>query len=420
MGGAAGHMRHPFDLERVQSGDDFLKLFDDIKLYLKSPTQTTNVKIDGINVSFKLVGNQFAVDRGSLKEIDISGITIDRIEERFPEGHGMRNAITKLLTIFNEAYPLIVRELNALGLTRFPHFFLNTEYVEGAINATGYQSDFIAIHGVNAYYEKYKKISKKLGGGQQLVRPGMTRPEGDTRTKSVEVSYDKRALANLISKVAPIAEQYGFKLYGPVPAKTKEGTEINYTVSLNTPFEVNITDEYSDSLGQFEHLQGRPLLEWVNEIEELPARYMGTDYDTKYETTDGKKINPFHKNTYLRILSKSEPVDSFIKAEHVRQVVNGAVLMHATRLLGSDILKTLTSEAMGDLIGVDVKHEGIVLRHPQFSQHPFKITGEFIVAGMGGAIAQKMGNETLSEDKIRKMVRESITKIYLNMLPRYR
>ncbi len=61
-----------------------------------------SVKIDGVNVSFKLVngpaGKEFAVDRGSLKPIDIQGITYDRIEERFPEGHGMRDAIATLLT----------------------------------------------------------------------------------------------------------------------------------------------------------------------------------------------------------------------------------------------------------------------------------------------------------------------------------
>ena len=414
MGGAAGHMRHPFDLERVQSGNDFLKLFDDIKLYLKTPEQSVNVKIDGINVSFKLVKNEFAVDRGSLKEIDVSGITADRIAERFPEGHGMRGAIDKLLTIFNEAYPHITHELNALGLTQNPHFFLNTEYVTGAINATSYQGDFIAIHGVNAYYEKYKKIAKSKGGGQILIRSGMPRSENlPTAVKSAEVPYPADAMSSLIRKVSPIADKHGFKLYGPVPAEPKQGSEIDYTGSLNTPFEVNVTDEYSDNLGQFEHLQGRPIKDWLSEIETLPARYMGSDYDIKYKTTAGNSINPFHKNTYLRILSKQEPVDSFIEPENVRQVINGAVLMHATRLLGNDILRTLTSEAMGDLIGKDVKHEGVVLRHPQFSQHPFKITGEFIVAGMEGAIAQKMGNETvqITESRLKVMIAETIRKL---------
>ena len=64
-GGAGGHMMHPYDLPRVTSGVTFLSLMNDVKSYLENPEQTSNVKIDGINTSFKLVGGEFAVDRGS-------------------------------------------------------------------------------------------------------------------------------------------------------------------------------------------------------------------------------------------------------------------------------------------------------------------------------------------------------------------
>ena len=109
MGGAAGHMAHPFDLPRVKNGDDLFEFFEDAVEYLSNNSGA--VKIDGVNVSFKLIdgrnGKEFAVDRGSLKPIDIEGITFNRIGERFPEGHGMREAISVLLGIFNEALPNI-------------------------------------------------------------------------------------------------------------------------------------------------------------------------------------------------------------------------------------------------------------------------------------------------------------------------
>ena len=70
-GGAGGHMMHPYDLPRVTSGVTFLSLMNDVKSYLENPDQASNVKIDGINTSFKLVGGEFAVDRGSGKEIDV-------------------------------------------------------------------------------------------------------------------------------------------------------------------------------------------------------------------------------------------------------------------------------------------------------------------------------------------------------------
>ena len=116
MGGAAGHMRHPFDLQRVQSGDDLIQIFEDLKSYVQIAAQDVNVKIDGVNVSFKFTGNEFAVDRGSNKPIDVEGVTLERLPERFGPGHGMIPAITNLLTILNNALPDISQEINALGL----------------------------------------------------------------------------------------------------------------------------------------------------------------------------------------------------------------------------------------------------------------------------------------------------------------
>jgi hypothetical protein len=46
--------------------------------------------------------------------------------------------------------------------------------------------------------------------------------------------------------------------------------------------------------------------------------------------------------------------------------------------LGDEILKNTTSE-IGDLD----KHEGIVVRDSSISNNPFKITGSFIIKGLG-------------------------------------
>ena len=53
MGGAAGHMAHPFDLPAVRNGKDLIKFFDEASEYLAD--NESSVKIDGVNVSFKLV-----------------------------------------------------------------------------------------------------------------------------------------------------------------------------------------------------------------------------------------------------------------------------------------------------------------------------------------------------------------------------
>ena len=283
MGGAAGHMRHPYDLQRVQSGDDLIRLFEDLKSYAQMAAQDINVKIDGINVSFKLVGDEFAVDRGSTKPIDVQGVTLARIGERFGEGHGMVPAITNLLTILNNALPSIRQEINTLGLQSNAHFFLNTEYVLGTTNATSYNNNFIAIHGVNAFYAKYKKPTKAILKKNPQAQPVLLRPGlAGGGKNSVEISYDPKAMNSLIEKLKPFAAELGFDVYGPVPTAIKSGTNIDYSKALSTPFSINVTDEYSDSYSQFEHLQGRPIQSWLSEISEKPASYIAPTYDKSY------------------------------------------------------------------------------------------------------------------------------------------
>ena len=91
-GGAGGHMRHPFDLDDVKTGEQLIEKFKQIGDEIKAGNRP-DTKIDGVNTSIKIVdtpeGKQFAMDRGSSKPIDVEGITVDRLPERFSAGHGM-------------------------------------------------------------------------------------------------------------------------------------------------------------------------------------------------------------------------------------------------------------------------------------------------------------------------------------------
>ena len=229
MGGAAGHMNHPFDLEWVDSGSDLLDFFNKAKTFIEEK-RGGSVKIDGVNVSFKVVetpeGHAFAVDRGSMKEIDISGITVDRFEERFPPGHGMRKFVAKLLTILNAAISDVAPELKALGMWDDPSMFLNTEYVEGTTNVTQYDENFLAIHGLNQFYERTAKSGPSKGN----IRPGAERPmiwdekkrkEVAIKDPSIEVSYDPTVMGSLIDKLKPYGDAHGFQIYGDVCSEMK-------------------------------------------------------------------------------------------------------------------------------------------------------------------------------------------------------
>jgi len=375
MGGAAGHMNHPFDLGWVNTGSDLLDFFNRAKTYIEKEG-AASVKIDGVNVSFKVVEDgavhQFAVDRGSMQEIDISGITIDRVDQRFPEGHGMRPAIKTLLTILNEALPSIKTELQALGMWDNPSMFLNTEYVEGTTNVTDYDENFLAIHGLNQFYEK----TAKSGASKGNVRPGAERPEG-VKTPSKEIPYDDKVMASLIKKLNKVSENYGFKVYGSVPASKM--ADVDYDPILSEPFTVRMSDdrEITKSLG-----------EWLSEAKN--PRYNSIKLHT------GKSIHPLHKELYKTILNGSVPVDKLVDEKDLSAAIYGAVFMHATRMLGNVVLRALTSP-MGDVMN----HEGVVLRDEKlFGPNPVKITGEFILGGMGSAFQTAAALDENEEDFI--------------------
>ena len=141
-GGAGGHMAHPFELRTINTGSDLKDFFFHAAAHLQSNPGAT--KIDGTNVSFKLVGQdtdqrQFAIDRGSLKEIDVNGVTIDRVSERFKptaqgEEHGMVRMCGMTLRILNSAIEEIQPELEALGMWDNPSIYINAEFVEGTTN----------------------------------------------------------------------------------------------------------------------------------------------------------------------------------------------------------------------------------------------------------------------------------------------
>ena len=171
-GGAGGHMRHPFDLDDVKTGDDLIKKFEQIASEIKGGN-LPDTKIDGVNTSIKVVdgpdGKEFAMDRGSSKPIDVEGITLTKLQDRFAEGHGMRDAGKTVLSIFNDALPTITPELRELGMFDDPSKFFNMEYVKGTTNVLAYDHDFLKIHGDNQFYNK--KDRKGV-----IVRPGLDRP----------------------------------------------------------------------------------------------------------------------------------------------------------------------------------------------------------------------------------------------------
>lgn len=362
-GGAAGHMAHPFDLPFVRSGKDLINLFEKVRMNLK--TTPAVVKIDGVNCSIKLVTNddgsmEFGLDRGSKNPLDVKGITIKDLTSRFPEGHGFIEVGKTVLEIFNKSLPTISGDLKKLGFLKNKNLILNTEYVAGSTNVIGYAENFLAIHGINESYEFKSPV------------------RGSISRKTREVAYNAEALEDLISKVNPIAEQYGFKIYSSVAATIK--TDIDYTPSLNTKLSIHYTPE---------HVVTKTLRAWLERC--------GNPIGTPIKLVSGKTVDAVSKNLYLSILNGT-PLTDIVEDGNKKQddaAVCGAVIYHATRLLGNAVLTSMTS-SIGDL----ENQEGIVIRDPKISPTPFKITGEFIVRGMA-SVFKKEDDEELEGSPIQ-------------------
>lgn len=374
MGGAAGHMDHPFDLGSVNTGSDLLDFFLKAEKFLEKKG-AGSVKIDGVNVSFKVVEiegvHQFAVDRGSMKEIDISGITVGRVDQRFPEGHGMRPAIRTLLMILNKSISDVKKELVELGMWDDPSMFLNTEYVAGTTNVTKYDENFLAIHGLNQFYER----TAKSGASKGNTRPGAERPP-DVKAPSKEISYNPKVMQNLVKKLNEVATKYGFQVYGSVP--TEKANDIDYSETLKRPFTVKISDDREIT---------KSLEEWLSEANNPRYKII--------KLKNGKTTHPLHKELYKAILDAKTPIVDLIEDNDAEAAIYGAIFMHATRLLGNDVLNGLTSP-MGDV----VNHEGVVLRDDKlFGTKPVKITGEFILGGMGSAFQADTSINEEDEDE---------------------
>ena len=144
-------MAHPFNLPNVNSGKDLKDIFNKAADSLQK--DPGSVKIDGVNSSIRLVDidgeKQFVMDRGSKKELDVRGITKDDLLNRFGDGHGMVKIGGEVLDMFNKALPSIKGDLEKLGAYDDPNILFNMEFVSGKTNVQDYDSNFIAIHGLN-------------------------------------------------------------------------------------------------------------------------------------------------------------------------------------------------------------------------------------------------------------------------------
>ena len=325
-GGAGGHMAHPFDF--VDTG---AKLVDVFAKAIKSLKQGAgSVKIDGINASIRMVNGQFVMDRGSAKPLDIKGMRPEDLQTRFGAGHGFVNIGARVINIFDAAISSTQTELKTLGLLDNPNILFNVEYVEGQTNVLGYGEigNFLAIHGL-------KEIKPKTFGKDGSVKS----------REAVEIPYDKTAMQSYINKLNVVAMKSGFKVLGSVDTTFK--SKPNLASVLTQSVTLYPTGEAVT----------KSLKDWLK----------GLKFTTPLIT----------REQFLKAVD-SKNISQDLPNIDLNKIITDTIVYLTTIKLGDEILKNATSE-IGDLD----KHEGIVVRDSSISNGPFKITGSFIIKGLG-------------------------------------
>tara|TARA_R100000008_G_scaffold73283_2_gene51695 strand:+ start:6798 stop:9146 length:2349 start_codon:yes stop_codon:yes gene_type:complete len=372
MGGAGGHMWHPFDCPDVNSGQDLIDFFQNSIEWAK--TNKPALKIDGVNLSFRVkenpsmpTGYEFVVDRGSMKDLDVQGVTADNADQRFvtKDGspHGMVDATRILLPIFNDALPDILDELEQLKMLEdigpYSRYF-NTEFVLKKINVKEYAFDFIALHSVNDFV-----------------------PKGARSRQGVEVQYEQALLDRIRDKVKPHALKREFRVYSSIT------TDLVRDVSLERALNEEFTIVYSSHMrdeeepGEMGIGEGstKTIESWLSGVVQNPLKKTVLISDSmlqKYPKMNKKQF-AMAKNIYLEILKGTAVNEIVDVSEDVEAVVDGAVVWHATRVLGNAVLDSLESEEFGPAN----EQEGVVIKDESICGGTrFKLTGDFIVGGL--------------------------------------
>jgi len=291
---------HPFDI--ANSGKELLALFDegiaDIKKGEAGKTGSGWVKLDGVNMSVRVVDNQFVLDRGSAKELDLKGMRPEDFELRGLQPGYIEKA-KKLFKILDASFDSTKSELAAFGVLKDPNVIMNIEFVEGQTNVIKYEiENFIAIHG---------------------LRKSSYNPETKKRTIS-DIPYSVDALNKYVAALEKTAKKFGFEALGN--PSVQEKTAININPVLSKQIKLNGTT--------------KTLKDWLLGIEEIPHK-------------NGRAVI-FTKNDYLNI-ENSKKTD--LSEDQIRDYI----LYKATIDIGDAILKSLTSK-LGDLEG----QEGLMMK----------------------------------------------------------
>ena len=465
-GAGGGHMWHPFDLPYVNTGADLLGFFENNVMDYVRTKQKPDIKLDGSNATAKLVRTEnneyrFAVDRGSASDLDVQGVTIDNLEQRFPKkvvlqiletGEEITSNADKMLKF--GLSPEDVVEGRIANITHkkktikvrikevIPHgmVFSNTILLEIFESALKANEEKVVEYIDYLSSELLNTESSQLVFSCEMIMEGSTDGaavnaieygEGDVIAvhglREIYVKPGSKRGARDSNLIPLMKGSAPFKMVGEIVDLMKKhnphkDTKVFFTprdvyAEVNTKIKIDLSSPLKQSIAikffKDEKPVTKSLIQWLNDPEVvLPS------YTEKMLFANGKKMSVFSKQVYQYLIpdkGDSISVQEIIADDEKRyedqymKFVSSALFYHATRVLGREVLKGyLNANQVGT---ADLNsHEGIVMNDPDiFKTHKnIKITGDFIFAAMGGGFASGPINESEEMQDLTKKTSKSI------------
>ena len=412
---------------------------------------------------------QFAIDRGSHSPLDVNGVTLDKLKQRFTKvkksgevkfndglamsSAGLINMMQKTYDSNPERVEAILRNLTLIDENGIadPTKFINIEYIQrkeddinpetglGRANAIYYSFDSITFLNISQYYQVARKGVVK--------RPGAERPtikayaeDGTLIDKvstdvSVSIKFDPNVLdelAELCRENAPLNSAGAtYAILGPGDLGVRVDHELgddasekdiaSATQSAINQLQKNIEYTLNSKL-TIRISADRPVAKSLKSWLEMAVNF---PYKPDITLVDGSKKGPFTKWMHDQLIDRQVPLDNIVPIgeegcdfsgalDDCEKAVYGAIFYEAARRLGNTTKQSLITKY--DKFGNTVDQEGVVINPGmQFgdktTSNVFKITGEFIVDGNKGVYAVRESSYNLSTPFTIKISNEtSITK----------